>query len=245
MRRPLWRRIISKLGISEDTVGDDLQSFATFLELFTRKLPTDSRPIAKNEHWASPADGHLVEHAFVSPEMSLILKGAPYSVSEMLPGCCEDDYLGYQALQIYLAPYNYHRYHAPCDMQIISAVTEPGDLQPVDPALMRRSMRVMKTNRRILLHCVDAKQRPFALLYVGALNVGGMKFGFDDSLGASPWQHSARTYDPPAKLSKGDDMGSFEMGSTVVLFAPPQLQCRTQLDGITIAMEDFLFADEQ
>jgi hypothetical protein len=72
-----------------------------------------------------------------------------------------------------------------------------------------------------------------------------MKFGFDDSLGASPWQHSARTYDPPAKLNKGDDMGCFEMGSTVVLFAPPQLQCRTQLDGTTVALEDLLFVDEQ
>ncbi|MCX8266205.1 MAG: hypothetical protein OTI37_01180, partial [Planctomycetota bacterium] len=55
MRLPLWRRVISKLGISDDTVGDDLQSFATFLELFTRKLPAGSRPIAKNEHWVSPA----------------------------------------------------------------------------------------------------------------------------------------------------------------------------------------------
>jgi phosphatidylserine decarboxylase len=245
IRRPLWRRVIKKLGISHDTVGDDLQNFETFLELFTRKLPDGSRPIAKNYNWVSPADGRVVEHAFVSPELSLILKGTPYSVSEMLPGCCETDYLGYQALQIYLAPYNYHRYHAPCDMQIISAVTEPGDLQPVDPALIRRSMRVIKTNRRILLHCVDAKQRPFALLYVGALNVGGMKFGFDDSLGASPWQHSARTYDPPAKLSKGDDMGCFEMGSTVVLFAPPQLQYRTQLGETTVALEDLLFVDEQ
>ena len=245
MRRSLWRRVIKKLGISRDTIGNDLQNFETFLELFTRKLPEGSRPIAKNDNWVSPADGRLVEHAFVSPELSLILKGTPYSVSEMLPGGCAMDYLGYQALQIYLAPYNYHRYHAPCDMQIISAVTEPGDLQPVDPTLIRRSMRVIKTNRRILLHCVDTKQRPFALLYVGALNVGGMKFGFDDSLGASPWQHSARTYDPPAKLSKGDDMGCFEMGSTVVLFAAPQLQCRTQLGETTVALEDLLFVDEQ
>ncbi|MFT7517413.1 MAG: phosphatidylserine decarboxylase [Myxococcota bacterium] len=244
MRRALWKRVIERLGIDDETVSCDLIEFRTFLELFTRTLADGSRPVAQNSNWASPADGQLIEHAYVSPELSLILKGAPYSVAEMLPGTAPKQYLGYQALQIYLAPYNYHRYHAPCDMQVISAVTEPGDLQPVDPDLMRRSMRVMKTNRRILLHCIDTEQRPFALLYVGALNVGGMRFSFDDSLGSTPWQKSTRTYDPPRKLSKGDDMGTFEMGSTVVMFAPPQLHCRTELYGITVAREELLFADE-
>jgi phosphatidylserine decarboxylase len=244
LRRPLWNRIISSLGIRSDTVGCDLREFATFLDLFTRKLPEGARPISESQHWLSPADGQLVEHAIVSPELSLILKGTPYSLEEMLPGANASDYLGYQVLQTYLAPYNYHRYHAPCDMRIIGAVTEPGDLQPVDPNLIRRSMRVIKTNRRILLHCIDSRQRPFALLYVGALNVGGMKFGFDDSLGTAPWQKSNRRYDPAISLSKGDDMGCFEMGSTIVLFAPPELNCKTQLGNVTVALEDMLFADE-
>lgn len=244
LRRKLWGRVIRSLGISEDTIPCDLQEFATFLDLFTRKLPSGSRPIGEDEHWLSPADGCLIEHATVSPELSLILKGTPYSIDEILPGGRAEDYNGYQALQIYLAPYNYHRYHAPCDMQIVKAVTEPGDLQPVDPSLIRRSMRVMQTNRRILLHCLDKRQQPFALLYVGALNVGGMKFGFDDSLGASPWQHSVRTYDPPISLSKGADMGCFEMGSTIVLFAPPQLECRAQTGDFTAARQEILWVNE-
>ncbi|MBC8371384.1 MAG: phosphatidylserine decarboxylase [Planctomycetes bacterium] len=244
IRRPLWNKVIKGLGISHDTISCDLVEFSTFLELFTRTLPEGSRPIADNDHWLSPADGRLIEHAVVSSELSLILKGAPYSIGEMLPGADAAQYLGYQALQIYLAPYNYHRYHSPCDMQIISAVTEPGDLQPVDPQLMRRSMRAMKTNRRILLHCLDGSGRPFALLYVGALNVGGMKFSFDDSLGATPWHHSARTYDPVVSLNKGDDMGCFEMGSTVVMFAPPQLLCKAEIGATTTARKEILFSDE-
>ncbi|MDP6964104.1 MAG: archaetidylserine decarboxylase [Planctomycetota bacterium] len=241
MRKRLWSRLIDRLGIDYSTVGSDLEDFASFLDLFTRKLPAGERTISNTAHWLSPADGRLAEHAFVCPELSLTLKGTPYSLAEMLPGENSTSYQGYQALQIYLAPYNYHRYHAPTDMEVISAVTEPGDLQPVDPELIRRSMRVIKNNRRILLHCRDSQGRPFALLYVGALNVGGMKFGFDDTLGASPWQQTHRHYDPPINLAKGEDMGCFEMGSTIVIFAPPEMNCRLELEEETVALTDLLF----
>lgn len=240
LRRPLWKYIIKVIGIKENTLSGDLRQHKNFTSLFTRHLPRGSRPIPKNDAWLSPSDGTLVEHSLVTTELSLTLKGTPYSLRELLPFSPTENYYGYQALQIYLAPYNYHRFHAPCSLNIISAVVEPGDLQPVAPKLIRRSMRIIKKNRRVILHCKDKSNRSLALIYVGALNVGLMQFTFDKTLGQSFKQLSTRKYDPPIPITKGDDMGCFEMGSTIVLIAPPELQCNTKIAETTTAKTPIL-----
>ncbi|MHC4380042.1 MAG: archaetidylserine decarboxylase [Planctomycetota bacterium] len=235
MRRPLWGFVGRRLGIEAKTIPGDLRDYSHFLDLFTRALPKDERPLPENSGWLSPADGRLVAHSKVTSEGSWVIKGTPYSTAELLPDGEMQGLLGYQALQIYLSPKDYHRFHAPCDLEIQRAVVEPGDLQPVDPDLVRRSMRVLVTNRRILLHCRDAQGMPFALLYVGALNVGGMRFPFDPTLGQGPWVRTTRRFDPPPRLAAGDEMGRFEFGSTVVVFAPSNLRCLVDLDSETRA----------
>lgn len=240
LRRPLWGYLIKLIGIEGNTISGDLIQHKNFTSLFTRHLPENSRPIPENDDWLSPSDGVLVEHSSVTAELSLTLKGTPYSLRELLPFSPLENYYGYQALQIYLAPYNYHRFHAPCELNVISAITEPGDLQPVAPKLIRRSMRIIKKNRRIILHCKDKNNRSLALIYVGALNVGRMQFTFDKTLGQSFKQYSTREYDPPIKIARGDDMGCFEMGSTVVLLAPPELDCKIKINETTTAKASLL-----
>jgi len=76
------------------------------------------------------------------------------------------------------------------------------------------------------------------------LNVGGMSFPFDTTLGQGPWIRTSRTYDPPHQLNAGDEMGRFEFGSTVVVFAPPGLRSLTELDGQTLARTPLLAAPQ-
>ena len=102
-------------------------------------------------------------------------------------------------------------------------------------SLVRRSMRVLATNRRILLHCRDAEGLPFAMLFVGALNVGSLSFPFDGTLGQGPWVRTTHHYDPPHPFAAGDELGRFEFGSTVVLFVPPGLRSLAGLDDPTLA----------
>jgi len=240
LRPSLWTFVAKRLGIDAATVPGDLHDYPTFLALFTRPLGPSARPLPESSCWLSPADGRLVAHSTVTAEGSWVIKGTPYSTAELLPDGELDGLLGYQALQIYLSPKDYHRFHAPCDLQILRAVVEPGDLQPVDPSLIRRSMRVLVTNRRILLHCRTSDGTPFALMFVGALNVGGMTFPFDTTLGQGPWVRTSRIYDPRHRLAAGDEMGRFEFGSTVVVFAPPELRCLAELDGQTLARTPLL-----
>ncbi|RMH03437.1 MAG: phosphatidylserine decarboxylase [Planctomycetota bacterium] len=231
-RRLLWPRLARRLGIDPDEVPGTWQDYRSFLELFTRPLPAGGRPIPPGTRaWLSPADGLLIDHAPLRPEGTWLIKGAPYSLEELLPGLPLRSLSGYQALQIYLAPRDYHRYHAPCPLRVESAWTGPGDLLPVDPGLARRSLRVLVRNRRVLLSCRDEEERWLGLLFVGALNVGGLRFHFDPTLGRPPLVRGWRRYDPPPRLDAGEEIGWFELGSTVLLFAPPGLALRAAVGG--------------
>lgn len=234
-RRSLWGFVGRRLKIDPAMVPGDLRDYPSFLALFTRPLPEGARPLPETPGWLAPADGRLVSINQVTTEGSWVIKGCPYSNEELLPGGDLKGLLGYRAYQVYLSPRDYHRFHVPCDCTIERAIVEPGDLQPVDPLLVRRSMRVLATNRRILLHCRDAEGRPFALLFVAALNVGGLAFPFDTTLGQGPWVRTTHHYDPPPKMAAGDELGMFEFGSTVVMFVPPGLRSLTELDGNTLA----------
>ncbi|MDP6129431.1 MAG: phosphatidylserine decarboxylase, partial [Planctomycetota bacterium] len=82
----------------------------------------------------------------------------------------------------------------------------------------------------------------FGLLFVGALNVGQMRFCFDSTLGLSPLAPGNRSYGPPHTLSVGEELGRFEFGSTVVLFVPPDLECQLSLGDKCLARATRLFA---
>ncbi len=222
LRRPLWRFVARRLGVELGQVPGDLRDYRNFLALFTRPLPEGARPLPSGRSWLAPADGTVVVNTRVTAEGTWMIKGTPYTTAELVPGSDTRLLSGYRAVQIYLAPHNYHRFHAPCDLEILSAVTEPGDLQPVDPGLVRRSMRVLRTNKRILLHCQASDGTPFSMLYVGALNVGGMRFHHDPTLGRRPFLNGRRVYEPSRPVARGAEIGCFEFGSTVVLFAPSQ-----------------------
>jgi phosphatidylserine decarboxylase len=237
LRGRLWPLLCRRLGIERASVPGEWTDYATFLELFARPLPPGERPLAADDgRWLAPADGSLVACAAVAGEGNWVIKGSPYAARELLPGLDPALTEGWQALQIYLAPRDYHRFHAPCDLEVLSAVVEEGGLLPVDPRVVKRSWRVLQRNRRVLLHARTPAGERLALLFVGALNVGGMRFVFDATLGAEPWTASSRRYDPAPRIARGEELGRFELGSTVVLFctsrrpvlAAPGGRCRAR-----------------
>ncbi len=220
-RRRLWPRVARSLGIPREEVPGRWEDYASLLALFTRPLVEGSRPLPDGPCLLSPADGVLVEDRPLCAEGSWSLKGTPYRHDELFPGIPARELAGYRALQIYLSPRDYHRVHAPCTLRIHGAWSEPGDLQPVDPSLVRRSWRVLATNRRVLLQARGPDGAWFGLLLVGALNVGRMRFVFDPSLGSPPMLRGARRYDPPPEVAAGEELGRFELGSTVLFLVPP------------------------
>ena len=122
---------------------------------------------------------------------------------------------------IYLAPYNYHRVHAPFDGKVVAARYVPGDLFSVNAATAKYVPGLFRRNERLVLH-FETPQGPAAVILVGALNVGSI---------STPWSGQIRprksgvveTIDldnGPDTIKKGDLLGWFNMGSTVIVLMP-------------------------
>lgn len=198
--------------------------FATFNDFFVRELTDGAREIDGNAaSIISPADGTMSITGALSADSLLQAKGINYSLDELLATDLEESasYLEGRFATIYLAPYNYHRVHAPFDGELVAARYVPGDLFSVNDATASKIVGLFRRNERLIMHFRTA-HGPAVLIFVGALNVGSI---------STPWSGEIRprkagmvdaidisTHD--TKVRKGDLLGWFNMGSTVILLFP-------------------------
>jgi len=198
--------------------------FATFNDFFVRELTDGAREIDGNAaSIISPADGTISITGALSADSLLQAKGINYSLDELLATDLEESasYLEGRFATIYLAPYNYHRVHAPFDGELVAARYVPGDLFSVNDATASKIVGLFRRNERLIMHFRTA-HGPAVLIFVGALNVGSI---------STPWSGEIRprkagmvdaidisTHD--TKVRKGDLLGWFNMGSTVILLFP-------------------------
>jgi len=198
--------------------------FATFNDFFVRELTDGAREIDGNAaSIISPADGTMSITGALSADRLLQAKGINYSLDELLAVDLEESasYLEGRFATIYLAPYNYHRVHAPFDGELVAARYVPGDLFSVNDATASKIVGLFRRNERLIMHFRTA-HGPAVLIFVGALNVGSI---------STPWSGEIRprkagmvdaidisTHD--TKVRKGDLLGWFNMGSTVILLFP-------------------------
>lgn len=188
--------------------------------LFTRAL---QKPRKLENGFISPCDARVFEcgESFKAQneQLAFSIKGFTYSINELL----EDAYglkeleKGCHYANLYLSPKDYHRYHAPCDMQILSATYTNGRLFSVNEKHLKKVPKLYTQNERVALRCKNGEFL-FWLVFVGAQNVGKMRFIFDKSIqtnaaNASNFTHS---YDK-LFVKKGDELGNFELGSTIVI----------------------------
>ena len=123
---------------------------------------------------------------------------------------------------IYLAPYNYHRIHAPIGGQIAGYVNVPGTLWPVNPTGVRNVERLFCVNERLTTF-LETARGPCAVVAVGAMNVGRIRAVYDDVVtnARRTREVQRKDYEQPIPIEKGAELAVFEMGSTVVVvFAP-------------------------
>jgi phosphatidylserine decarboxylase len=120
----------------------------------------------------------------------------------------------------YLSPKDYHRYHSPINMKIKSATHIPGKLYPVNMPLLRNKLNLFIENERVILECETNDGKLLFYVLVGALNVGKMVFSFDNSIMTNIKSNKCtkQIYND-LYVSKGDLLGWFEMGSTVVMLS--------------------------
>lgn len=198
--------------------------FATFNEFFIRELADGARPIDDDsDALVSPADGTVSVAGTIRADSIFQAKGIDYSLGDLLATDLQEaeHYVDGSFATIYLAPYNYHRVHAPLAGELLTARYVPGDLFSVNEATVSRVDGLFRRNERLVMHLRTA-HGPAVVILVGALNVGSIstpwtgeirprKEGVVDELDISGY---------PAALDKGDLLGWFNMGSTVILLLP-------------------------
>jgi phosphatidylserine decarboxylase len=210
-----------------DAVEPEPTAYASFNEFFTRALRVGTRPVdADSRAIVSPVDGTVSEAGPLTADRLLQAKGHEYSLRALLAGntAWERTFTGGTFATIYLAPYNYHRIHMALPGELREAFYVPGKLFSVNRTTAQLVPGLFSINERVFCG-FDARGMPWAIILVGALNVGSMATVWHGDV--TPRKIREVTALPvsdvlaPAELAKGDEMARFNMGSTVILLFPP------------------------
>jgi phosphatidylserine decarboxylase len=199
-----------------------LEDYKTWSEFFTRRLRPGARPVGTSPI-VSPVDGTLTERGRLEPGAAGLqltqIKGIRYSLEGLLAGWDAAPYAGGAFLTVYLAPYNYHRIHAPADCRVLRARHVAGALWPVTRWSVRSIPELFVRNDRILVEMDAGAAGRMTIALVGATNVGRTTLAFCDLRGNTRSAAGVGDFLPaaPLHLHKGDDLACFEMGSTIVL----------------------------
>jgi phosphatidylserine decarboxylase len=217
-----------KVNMSEASQPNPLQ-YPSFNAFFTRSLRAGARPIDIDPGMlVSPVDGTVSQIGRLDGSKLLQAKGHDYTLEALLDGAPEwaQRFRGGAFATLYLAPYNYHRIHMPVAGTLRAAWFVPGKLFSVNAVTAAAVPGLFAKNERVVCVFEDGP-RAFAMVLVGALFVGSIATVWHgDVAPRSPHQRADLPLDTsrsPLRLSKGVEMGRFNMGSTVILLAPPDL----------------------
>ena len=217
-----------KVNLTEALL-EDIDEYKHFNDFFTRALKDGSRPISDSK-LVSPVDGVVSQFGSIKESMIVQAKGKEYSVEALLAdNSINDLYTSFAT--IYLSPKDYHRIHMPFDGSLKSMKYIPGNLFSVNQRTVNDIDEVFARNERLVCF-FDTEYGEIALVMVGAIFVGSMETSWEGQI-TPPYTKSIKTYDYDSRqieLSKGEELGRFNMGSTVILVLPkesPKLNLET------------------
>jgi phosphatidylserine decarboxylase len=197
-------------------------SFRSLHDCFTRELMEGARPVdASGDVVVSPCDAIVGACGAVDGGMALQAKGSHYSLEELLgdPALARQFVSGtYVTLR--LTSSMYHRFHAPHDCRVSHVTHFPGDVWNVNPPTLARVERVFCRNERAVIRArLDRGGWPLAIVPVAAVLVASLRLHFVEPL-LNPRHRGQHEFDCDVNFAKGDEMGWFQHGSTILVFAP-------------------------
>ncbi len=221
---PLIQKLINTQYVKR--MGLDMSEFAdpgeysTLNALFTRKLQKQ-RTI--QEGMISSVDAFITKAGPIMNAAAFQIKGMEYDLRSLLGRSNWQKYA--DSLQegeyanFYLSPKDYHRYHVPFDLQVHSITHIPGALYPVNFTYLNKIDSLFNKNERVVLEC-EIEGRWFFIVLVGALNVGKMVLHPESDIQTNRKSTAIKRYTyKDMHLKKGDELGYFKMGSTVLFLA--------------------------
>ena len=200
---------------------ENFSDYESFNQFFIRELKDDARKINENPTaLCLPADGRVSQIGHIDDERLLQAKGHFFSLSDLLAGDEElvNTFKNGEFATIYLSPRDYHRVHMPCDATLRKMIYVPGDLFSVNPFLAEHVPNLFARNERVI--CVfDTAFGPMVQILVGATITASMSTVWAGVINpprtgeVKVWTYQG---DSAIKLTKGQEMGAFQLGSTVI-----------------------------
>ena len=211
-----------KVDMSE-ALDSDPSSYLSFNAFFTRQLKADARSICQDEkQLALPVDGAVSQLGDIKHDAIFQAKGHNYSLTTLLGGKPElaKPFLNGKFATIYLSPKDYHRIHMPIDGQLTDMIYVPGELFSVSPLTAERVSGLFARNERVVA-IFETKIGKMAMVLVGATIVASIETKWAGTVSPPAgknvlhWQYPTQG-DDSVSIKKGEEMGLFKLGSTIV-----------------------------
>jgi len=211
-------------------MGLDMRNFApansykSLKDLFIRELKKEPIIDARITSVISPCDAKIIDYGVIKNNQAYQIKGMEYNTNELIGEEYSDNFTlieGGEYINFYLSPKDYHRYHMPFDVKVLSLLYIPGKLYPVNMPLLKSKKNLYIENERVVIEVLDRFNHRHFIVLVGALNVGKMVVTFEPKVKTNT-KDAKRffiKYQEPKILKKGELFGWFEMGSTIVMLS--------------------------
>lgn len=228
---------VYKVDMSEARKSDTA-SYRTFNDFFVRPLKDDARPVeADPSLLVLPADGAISQLGPIEGNQIFQAKGHTYTLEALLAGqeTLASQFRDGHFVTTYLAPRDYHRVHMPCNGILREMIYVPGDLYSVNPLTARNIPNLFARNERVICY-FETDNGPMVQILVGATIVGSIETSWAGTITPpregviKRWHYPAAEDDGAVVLLKGQEMGRFKLGSTVInLFAPGRVKLAESL----------------
>jgi phosphatidylserine decarboxylase len=217
----LIRWFVGKYGVDMSEAADtDIASYKSFNDFFTRPLRAGVRPMATAD-FVCPVDGAISQFGPIDDHHIVQAKGHRFTTTELVGGdpALAGQFRHGSFANLYLSPKDYHRLHMPCDGRLIRMIYVPGKLFSVNPVTARGVPNLFARNERVVCVFESADHGAFVMVLVGATIVGSMATVWHGVVNPKRTGETATwTYtDQQILLKKGEEMGRFLLGSTIVM----------------------------
>jgi phosphatidylserine decarboxylase len=225
LRKPVYNAFSRVVGADVGEAERQLDDYETFGDFFARRLRDGARSFdLAPDALAAPCDGTIAISGAIDDGTLVQAKGHVYRLAELLADeTAAAKFNGGWYTTIYLSPADYHRVHAPIDGTVVAYDYLPGALWPVKPYFTRNVQGLLARNERAVIH-LETAVGPVALVMVSAVGVGNiwLEHVSSDSRGWRSEGDQRRIELPaPVPVKRGDELGAFLLGSTVIVVMPP------------------------
>lgn len=218
----LIHHFINQFGVDMSLAKNpDPQSYENFNAFFTRALKEDIRPIDSRSHtFCSPVDGSISELGNIEHDRLIQAKGFYFDLISLVGGddALAENFINGNFATIYLSPKDYHRIHMPCSGRLVGTTYVPGKLFSVNNATAKSVPHLFARNERLICE-FETDRGSLVIIFVGAMIVAGIETVWGGQVTPLPKIPSSTRFDKKIEFEKGDEIGRFKLGSTVIILS--------------------------